>query len=347
MTNKVKPMFLCALLCASACLYAAPVELIQGTLKLVLYPETGGFSLQRLSTVGKNRYEPLFDDRNSGTTSFFSVQANGRVFKLTKKIGKPVAFEQNGLTARYTFTLTDDFQVIQDFSFIGATNASVWGLKIDTVIENTSGKAGTFALKALLDTNLGESVGIHFTTDVTNRISSESAIDSATDADRYLRSANEEQSLVIPLDSSMITKPEITYIANWDRLNTLSWKPEYIPGRSFNTVYSVNDSAVLFVWSENRLEANESASISFVLGPETNELIEAIRAAPYAAAGTVKSVTPKSDAAKKITEKERNEKITTILARIQEIEANPASASDKELEELNAALDSLLQTGKD
>lgn len=341
MKKKNKLILLCALLCASSILYATPVELIQGSLKLVLFPETGGFSLQQLSGIGKNRYEPLFDDRNSAATSFFSVQANGRVFKLTNKVGKPIAFEQDQLTARYIFTLTDDFQVVQTFSFTGPVNGAIYGLRIDTQIENTSGKPGTFALKSLIDTSLGESDGLHFTTDVKKRISSELQLDFLTDGDRFLRSANEMLSLLIPVNATFSTNPDFVFFGNWDRLNTLSWIPEYIVGRSFNTVYSVNDSAVLFVWSEQELEANESYSVSLVLGPETKEFINAIQASPITAPAS--GLTGK----KSMTETERSARITDILARIQEIEANPASASDKELEELNTSLDALLQSGKE
>jgi hypothetical protein len=334
-------------LLSSVVLFASPVELVQGSLKLILYPDSGGFSLQRLSPVGKNRFEPLFDDRNSGATTFFSVQANGRVFKLAKKIGKPIAFEQNGLTARYVYTLTDDFQVTQDFSFADSGSGSAYGLRIDTSIENTSGKTGTFALKALLDTSLGESQGIHFTTDARNRVSSEAAIDPANDTDAYIRSADEEQSLVIPLGPPIATKVEAAYIGNWDRLNTLSWKPESIPGRSFNTVYSINDSAVLLVWPGEELEANGSLSVSIVLGPDSSEFLAAIR--PHSASVIAQKPSTASSSALQNTaaEAERNGKISEILERIEAIQKNPDSATDRELEELNATLDALLNQGKD
>lgn len=332
-----KFLFVLAGLFFSAFLYAAPVEIVQGSLKLVLYPETGGFSLYQLSAVGKNRYEPLFDDRNSSLTSNFSVLSNGRVFRLAKKPGKPVVFEQTGMDARYIYTLTDDFQVIQSFSFETNTTGQTLALRINTSIENTSGKPSTVAFKAVVDTTLGENGGIHFSTDVQNRISSETCIDPFINPDSYIVSKNNDLSLMLLVSGSRATSPESVYIANWDRLNTLSWKPDYVVGRSFNTVYSVNDSAILYVWPEKTLEANESLQVSMVLGPESDGLI--------ALAG--KGASEKNATAGKVlTEEERNSLVEQILARIAEIQSNPGSASDEELDQLNVALDLLLQKAR-
>lgn len=333
-----------AMLLATISLYAVPVEIVQGNLKLVLYPESGTFSLHQLSEVGKNRYEPLFDDRNSAATTSFYVLSNSRIFKLAKKIGKPVVFEQTGQEAQFTFTLTDDFQVIQRFSFLPGTAANPVALRIDTYIENTSGTSGVFALKAVIDTNLGESAGIHFRTDVRNRISSETVFDSALDPDRYIVSANKNLSLLFPLAGKDVTRPSQVYAANWDRLNTLSWKPDYVAGRSFNTIYSVNDSALLFVWPEKNLAANEKLSVTMLIGPEKPELIAIVQQAKDSAA--VKNDLAKTDQAK-LSQGERNELVEKILARIAEINANPGSASDDELARLNATLDAMLKSGKE
>lgn len=324
-------------------LSAVPAEIVQGNLKLVLYPETGTFSLYQLSEIGKNHFEPLFDDRNSATTTSFYVLSNGRIFKLAKKIGKPVVFEQSGQEATFTFTLTDDFQVVQKFSFLPAAGGNPVALKIDTGIENTSGKAGVFALKAVIDTSLGESSGIHFRTDVRSRISAETLFDFSLDPDRYVVSASKNLSLLIPLVGKDVSSPSQVYAANWDRLNTLSWKPDFVAGRSFNTIYSVNDSALLFVWPEKNIEANEKLSVTMLLGPEKPELIAIAKAGTAAAAKTESVKTDPS----KLTTKQRNELVEQILARIAEINANPGSATDDELDRLNSTLDLMLKSGRE
>ncbi len=337
--------FLAAVSLVASLSYATPVEIVHGSQKLVLYPETGRFSLLKLAPVGKNRFEPLFDDRNSSSTSFFSVSSNGRVFKLEKKNGRPVVFDKLPDGGKFTFTLTDDFQVVQTVSFVGGAGAEPLGVRVETAVENTSGKPATFACKALFDTSLGESTGLHFSTDIRNRVSTETKFDPSLDPDRYVLSANAPYSLLFALKGPSISTPAAVYAANWDRLNTLAWLPEFVTGRSFNTIYSVNDSALLFVWPEKKLEANESAKYALVLGPSTPELL-AYSAEPASQRPGV-PVAKASVSADKAVEAEKNELVEQILARIAEINANPSSASDDELAKLNGALDLLLNSVKE
>lgn len=305
---------------------AAPTELLSGNLKLVVYPESGAFSLYQLSKVGKNRYEPLFEDRNSGSTSWFSVLSNGRVFSLVPRTGqKPDIFVEPSLI-RFVFTPTEDFQVTQTFTFTSLAADASLALRIDTVIENTSGKTGDFSLKALIDTNLGESNGIQFRTNLRDRVSSETSLDLSLVRDAWIVSAGADSSLMFDF-SSWSPRPSRIMIANWERLKTLGWNPVAVEGRSFNTLYSVNDSALLFIWPTVTLTANKTMTVSMTLGDRDKTDVVSDLADVSAIIGS---------------EGTRNEIIERILARIAEIQQNPDSASDTELEQLNGLLDKYL-----
>lgn len=325
----------------AAFLYAAPVDISGGNLKLTLYPDTGSFSLLQLSEIGKNRYEPLFEDRNFSTTSWFSVLANGRIFKLAKKLGKPLIAEQTTKGARFVFTLTDDFQVTQEFSFIvilpGITPNA---LQIRTVIENTSGKVGTFALKALVDTMLGESEGIHFFTDVQKRISAETKIVPQSDSDSIIISRNKNLSCMFLLKGYGITSPDTVYISNWDRLNTMTWTPEFVEGRSYNTVYSVYDSALLYLWPEHIVEANEKVTYTMVIGPYIANTVDSVSVKTATNEDNTALLPNQNNASKQLL-------IQQLLDRIDQIEKKPSIASDDELVKLNKALDAMLQEIKE
>jgi len=348
MKNKYMQLIMIMQIVCCSFLFAAPVEIIQGSLKLVMYPDKGNFSLYQLSDIGKNRYEPLFEDRNSSITSWFAVQSNGRVFKLEKKTGKPVIFEQTPTGAKYTFTLTDDFQVVQVFSFITSTSTqTVIGVRIDSVIENTSGKDGLFSLKAVFDTNLGETEGIHFFTNLQNRISSETKLEKGTEQDSYIVSKNRTVSLMFLLTGNIATQPEILYVENWDRLNTLTWRPEFVEGRSFNTLYSVNDSALLFVWPEANVSPHDFLNVTMVLGPYTPELVALSRKFESGAAKDSKKDQTNSGTPLTVDNQDQSARVKQILARIAEIQANPSLASDDELEQLNKDLDILLSERKE
>ena len=330
---KIRTFLLLVLLLAGSLLFAAPLEIARGNLKLVLYPDTGSFCLYQLSDVGKNRYEPLFEDRNASGTSWFFVLSNGRIFKLSSRIGHPVVLETTDTGARFVFTLTDDFQVEQVFSFVESSDRTLpVELKIETSIENTSGKDGKFALKALIDTTLGESEGIHFVTNMRNRVSAETRFERNIDTDTVIVSKNRTQSLMFLLSGADISAPEFLYVENWDRLNTRAWKPDFLEGRSFNTLYAINDSALLFVWPEKTLSSNKKLVVTMLLGPYAPALVSAPKIGALNESISV-------DAS--ITEK--NAMIERILARIAEIEKNPSGASDDELKQLNVTLDSLLK----
>ncbi len=326
MSRSLITMLFLALVSGSL-MFAEPFEITRGDIKLALYPETGSFTVYKLSDVGKNRYEALYDDRDASATSWFSVLSNGRVFKLAKKTGKPVVFTETATGAKFTYTLTDDFQVEQEFSFAQVSQGgSDPFVVIDTRIENTSGKNGVFALKGLFDTTLGESEGIHFYTDLRNRISAETRLRSGIDSDAWIVSRKDTLTLAILLTGSGVSAPESVYLANWDRLNTLTWNPDFVEGRSFNTIYSINDSAILMIWPEKELRANEKLSIRMVLGSSSTQ----VRGHADSATGG------KSN---------REAAIKDLLDRIATIEKDPDSVSPEELDRLNAQLDMMLKQG--
>ena len=336
---------------------ALPVEISGGDLKLVFYPDVGSFSLYQISNIGKYRYEPLFEDRNDSASTWFSVISNGRIFKLARRTGKPVEFFQTVDSGRFVFTLTDDFQVEQKFSFINNPVSGIpCAVKVETSIENTSGKEGNFALRALFDTTLGEANFLHFQTNLRKRISSETRLNAELDRDSVVISGTGDNSLMFPLAGEAVTRPQYVYMSNWDRLNTLSWIPDFVEGRSFNTMYAINDSALLFIWPTKKLAANKKYTITMILGPYVQELIPSSNtsASSLYSAGTdvrdtdlsVENGNANTDIAipeGAMDKSETQKMINQILVRIQEIEVNPDSASDAELQQLNKTLDALFK----
>lgn len=336
------------------------VEIFEKDLKLILYPKSGSFSLARLSEKGKNKYESLIDDRNASASSFFSVLFNDQSFKLQKKLWKPVVFENDDSRAQYIFTLNDDFQVKQTFSFVNnAAFKNSCALKIETKIENTSGKDARIALKFLADTILGESTRAHFFSDGRDAILSETKISVALDNDSYIISQDSFKSLIFYLKRTEVTKPEHVYIANWDRLNSKTWHPDHIAGRSFSTVYSINDSALLFLWPEKLVPNKHFTSITLLLGIQHDGLESTRKDDSIGEENSTLliDVPEQTDQEHVLLEEEskyllEGNKIedyetkllllNQIQARIELIEENPDLATSNEFNDLNRALDELL-----
>ncbi len=323
---------------------AESLELTGGSLRITLNSDTGSFLLHQLSRTGKNRYEPLLEDRNQGTTSWFSVSFNGAVFKLARRPGRDVRLEPTESGARYVFTPNDSLQIVQDFSFVTDSARGADAVLVETTVENTSGKPAAIALKALFDTMLGEGEGIHFFTNARNRISAETRLVGGRDPDAVIVSARKDLSFMIALDSPQVTRPESVIIANWERLDTLKWSPEVVEGRSFNTVYSIQDSALLVTWPTVDVQANASYSVRTIVGTYARDdgssaAIEPARVLPAAPP----PVEPVIDVSK-LTEGERQKRIRLLLEKIAVVEKNPDAASDEELASLNRQLDVLLGT---
>lgn len=332
----------------------SPVEIYSGSLKLIAYPDSGNFSLYQLSDKGKNRYEPLFEDRNTSATSWFSVSFNEKNFKLGKKIGKKIEFDQLETGVRFTFTLTDDFQVVQTITFDKYEKSTVSDLlKVTTVIENTSGKEALISLKYLLDTMLGENEGIHFFTDVRNRISTETRLEQGKDPDSLIVSKKGSLSLMLFLNSKLITNPQYLYVSNWERLNTLTWLPDFVEGRSFNSLYSINDSALLFVWPEKKVLANRFYTTTLLMGPYYPERLALItsdasskerQALAALSTNDSKLLETAQTVLSGATNLNRESKLVLleqIIQRIDQITLSPFFTFNEELEQLNQTLDML------
>lgn len=309
------------------------LEITHSNLKLVLYPDNMSFSLYQLSDIGKGRYTALFEDRNASATSWFSVQVGSKVFKLTRRHGKAGLLEKTPEGARFIFDLTDDFQAIQSFSFVESKNFAGHSLlKIDTSIENTSGKINNFALKSFIDTILGETQGVHFSSDIQKRFSAETCIFPQESIDSILVSQNKEASLMMLMKGFGVTVPSAVYMANWDRMNTLSWTHEFLAGRSFNSLYAINDSAVVIQWPSTELSPGDSVIYTALLGSYSDSWISSEEKDVLGA-----QVVPLNNQKTK-----QQVIIEKLLERIAEIEMNPEATSEAELVQLNNALDVLL-----
>ncbi len=327
----------------SAGLMAETLELTGGDVMATLNSATGSVGVYQLSERGKNRYESLLEDKNKGTTSWFAVSFNGTVYKLSRRLGKPIKLEPTDRGARYVFELTDDCLVTQNVSLLSdRLSGSPGAVVIETIVENTSGKRSRVSLKALFDTVLGEGEGIHFSTDRRNRISSETLLMTGRDPDRILISRGKARALAIYIDSDAATKPESVHLANWERLSTLSWTPEVIEGRSFNTIYSIQDSAALFTWPELTIEPNASYVVRVIAGPYREgadlgtQSFAVSRQLPDSGLIEAQAVSAT------LTESERQRRIRVLLDKISVVEQNPDRASDSELASLNRQLDVLL-----
>lgn len=292
---------------SSVCVSAKNYELYSGNLKLKVFGRSGSFCLYQLSAKGKNNYIPLYDDRSQASTNRLNVFFNGKIYKLQRKIGRPVKIEQTDKEISVTFEIKNKLYIVQKLSFIEdtyGTSGSV--LKVQTEIENISCQPSDIALKAVFDTRLGERRRASVSTDLRAGIYTESVLQPKADKDSVIISANSDSACMFFFRQQDSVPAEI-YISNWERLQSKHWLPKSVQGRSFNTKYLHNDSAVLFVWPEQKLGCNGKMLITLCIGH-----YDYIRAANG------------YDEKEKMTEQEKKdyEYIKALLDKIHKVEEN-------------------------
>ncbi|MEL3909290.1 MAG: hypothetical protein P1P64_09835 [Treponemataceae bacterium] len=331
--KRYKIIITLALLMSVFSLFAAgkketTAELVSGNLKLKFYERSGSFCLYRLSEVGNETWEPLYDDRALASTNYYSLLIDGKIYSIKKRVGKSIKIENNNKEIIAEFPLTDDLYVKQRFYFSDKhyeTSGKI--LCIETSFENTSGVVVDVALKAIFDTNLGEKRHIPLYTD-TISIFSETHFSTNPSKGFYIASANSILACIFFLQLEKQTPPSEVFIANWDYLHSKKWTPSIVEGRSFSTKYYNNDSAIMFLWQKKRLNLNETYTVTNCIG--CYDYLK--RNAPKEAIEVHLQTLPEEY-------RKKYDYIQELLNQVEEVKNNPDNYSDDEIKNLTKQVD--------
>ena len=273
------------ILCASA---AFGLEVEEGRMRLVIHEETGRFSLYYLQDTRTDRYIPLILAQDP-RTSVLSLYDEGRVYRLGESpiYSVEASALAGGAAAELRFQ-TATVSVIQRFSFVHSEQAEQSNaVRLDLILQNTSDQPRELGLRLLLDTYLGESSNIHFSTRGTQRITRETELGPQAAVDYWTSPAQSTDSIGLRyfIDGPQISSPNRVVFANWKRLNEAAWEYEVNSSRNFNLLpYSINDSAAAVYYGPTVLPrrseevyttvlANSSAQ-NVVLGEESVDVAE-------------------------------------------------------------------------
>lgn len=241
------------------------LEVREGRLKLIVQENSGRFSLYYLSDIQKDRYEPLFVDKDPRTT-FLSVLVDDRAQRMGDSTAYRTKVERTDGGARVVFD-SSTLTVAQTFSFArssGTVLADI--LRMDLSATNKSDRELSVALRFVIDTNLAEKKSEHFKTNL-RAIDSELAVLSQTDADSWWTSENDRLGLMGSISVPDTRAPNSIHFANWKRLNDASWKAAVAKGRNFNLLpYSINDSAVSYYFDSAPLPRGSQRTETIYLG---------------------------------------------------------------------------------
>jgi hypothetical protein len=240
-------------------------EYTDGRIKLALDEKTGCFSLYYLTDRASEHFEPLFSGQDNRTSSL-SVRINERIYRLgeassfTTRIGGTRAnpaliFESEGMI------------VTEEFTFLSVSGQpETSGVRLNIRIENKGSRASNVGVRLIIDTNLGESANTnadHFTTDERG-IGSEALFD-AKWPDKWWFSRSSSYGLMGSINTAYSTAADYVHFANWKRLNDSSWELMYSRRNFTNPPYSINDSAVSYVFNPRRLSTGEARNYTILL----------------------------------------------------------------------------------
>jgi hypothetical protein len=157
--------------------------------------------------------------------------------------------------------------VTEEFTFISVNGQSeTTGVRLNIRLENKGNRAGNVGARFIIDTRLGESANTnvdHYTTS-DRGIRSETLIDQNW-PDKWWISRNNSYGLMGSISTGYSTAADFVHFANWKRLNDATWELQFNRRNFTNPPYSINDSAVSYVFNPQRLPAGESRTYSVLL----------------------------------------------------------------------------------
>lgn len=248
-------------------LSAAEIEGVFGIYRVVLHDKAGTFSLY-MENSKNSKYVPVLNPLDSSSGTRLYLKAGSFVYVLSKGAGVPVSqyLTDNGFHIEYT--VKNIALVTLDFSFCSSQTGELDEfadvITVDAFVKNITKKTGNFALKAVFDTCLGETVAKNFSTKIIPSINEEVSFLSMEN-DEWIRTSDGINSIQFLLDGDTVTKPLSVTLANRDILLTDVWTPNLIPGRGYNSLFSFNNSAVCIHWDSYRVSPQLQSTMRFYI----------------------------------------------------------------------------------
>ena len=324
----------------------------------------GDFVLQVSDDVGafNIRYAPeksssstnFFVSHNDYATTYFSVLVDDTAYQLRRGSISSIQLVDQNDGAGLVFKIRDKLNVAVNLTPVADVTSSGQGaVKVEVVLENISSTTLNVALKGIFDTILGENSGVHFVTARYPYVSTEASF-SDMEQLQWVRSSNGNESIQFLFEGNGISSPKMVVLANKDVVTSDSWMPIIKTGRTFNSVFSYNNSAICALWDKMSLTPSTKGSVTFYitlaskakipptasfLGPKqgAGNLTDGDKILYTDEYGVVYTVGDITDSMLNM------QYINELLDRIRKLEEDPAHIDRKELLRLNAELDAILE----
>ena len=269
----IKKYFFVLLIIFSVSSFAVAKDLdgIFGNYRIELHEKSGTFTLSMLNEEGE-KFIPVFNPLDNSSGSLLYLKTGSRVYPLSKLGGVPVSQSMTESTATITYNIKNVAEVSLVFSFCSSDTGTFIETSdlviVDVLVKNISKKTRIFSLRGVFDTFLGENTPFHFTTKNINALNSEALFNSMY-ADKWIKSSDGKNSIKFLLDGETITRPASVVVANRDILKVDSWEPRIVPGRGFNSLFSLNNSAIGITWNSYKISPEKLFGVRFYISGAT------------------------------------------------------------------------------
>ena len=258
---------LLVILFVSSFAFAKDFDGVFGIYRMELHEKSGTFILSMLDNEGE-KYIPVFNSLDNSSGTLFYLKSGSKVYPLSKLGGVPVIQNMNDNTATITYNIKNEAEVNLIFSFCSSESGTFTEYSdlvvVDVLVKNISKKTKIFSLRGVFDTLFGENTQNHFTTKNINSLNTEAVFNSMY-SDKWIKSSDGKNSIKFLLDGETITRPSSVVVANRDILKVDSWDPKVVPGRGFNSLLSLNNSAVGITWNSYKIAPEKLFGIRFYL----------------------------------------------------------------------------------
>ena len=313
--------------------------------------------------VNGRKIYPAVETSGYGESNYISLFVEAKEYRLCKKGKCKYHFDvdENSITETFTVPKVAELKAVYTIGKIDPKDELENSVSVKYSLKNLTGKKRAFALKAVYNLRLGENRKAHFSSALKSEISSE-----------YVAFPSPEESWVISSDSMNavevilygpgVTPPKKCVLANKDAIEASTPGTDFVPGRSFDSLLSYNNSSLALFWNAVELGERDMASYSYKLNFSTSDFQNygkrygPIQKAAPAPAETSSAKPQESAADKKASDDSPDEDIDNIdpsklnaeyvqqlINHINSLEQSDPSLNRLKIQQLQTEVDEVLQ----
>ena len=234
-----------------------------GIVTLRYKKRVGSFNIAVRNQAEKNI--PVFSTANEYTSSSFFLKSNNKIIKLINDGAVKSGYTKSDRGLRITYAVADTADVVIEFVIFPSREGEQSDMvKVTATVTNKSQRRKELALKAVLDTILGETDAWHFYTRLNVPVKNE-VLYKTMENEKWIVSRNASAAMQIFFYGSDCTAPEAVALGNYSTFDKNEWLPNMYSYRQFDSVFAYNNSAVEAVWPAFKLNPNESGKCVFYM----------------------------------------------------------------------------------